>query len=86
MDRFSGLLLLMLQCIYITSGARLPDVRGSKFEEEIIKSRNPKVIGGVSNKNYELFLIPFTAFGIWVCKKKIYSYNYKFEAYHSQFF
>ena len=55
MERFLSLLLLMLQCIYITSGARLPDVLGSKFEEEIIKSRNPKVIGGVSNEIMNCF-------------------------------
>ena len=48
MERLLLLILFILQCILMSSGARLPDVRGSKFEEEIIKSRNPRVIGGVS--------------------------------------
>ena len=50
------LFIFMLQCIYIASAARLPDVRGSKLEEDIIKSRNPKVIGGVSTRIVMYFL------------------------------
>ena len=57
MERFIALLLFILQCIYVTSGARLPDVRGSKLEEEIIKSRNPRVIGGVSSRIVINFVI-----------------------------
>ena len=57
MERFIALLLFILQCNYVTSGAGLPDVRGSKLEEEIIKSRNPRVIGGVSSRIVIYFLI-----------------------------
>ena len=48
MERLLLLILFILQCLLMSSCARLPDVRGSKFEEEVIKSRNPRVIGGVS--------------------------------------
>ena len=50
MERVMVLFIFMLQCIYIASAARLPDVLGSKLEEDVIKSRNPKVIGGVSSR------------------------------------
>ena len=56
MDRVMVLFLIILQCIYIASAARLPDVRGSKLEEDIIKSRNPRVIGGVSSRIVIYFL------------------------------
>ena len=56
MERVMVLFIFMLQCIYIASAARLPDVRGSKLEEDIIKSRNPKVIGGVSTRIVMYFL------------------------------
>ena len=59
MERFMVLFLFLFQCIYITSGASLPDVRGSKLEEEIIKSRNPRVIGGVSSRIIIYFLIVY---------------------------
>ena len=53
MHRFAFLILFCtLDCLLVVYGARLPEVQGSKGEEKVsksyIKSRNPRVVLGVS--------------------------------------
>ena len=48
MQRFSLPVLFTILSWHVVYGARLPEVDGSKLEGEIINSRNPRIIGGVS--------------------------------------